>query len=353
MIHCDFLTGFLGSGKTTLLNHFLKNVDQSGYAIIVNEFGIIGLDQLVYQEITDNVFLLDSGCLCCTMTHSFRETLLQIQSVILHNNLKPLQKVIVESSGLADPAPILHSLLGDKVLAPYFQLGAVVTVVDAMHGEHQISNYPESMRQILAADHIVISKNDLVDESQLQAITAMVQSCNPYAPICLQSDQQAVDHIFQGLGNSSFHFVKLLQPTARGISSKSQLLTTRNYSKLPSLHSANAQSWSAFIDTMPTWVGLSAWWYLVSNQFESNLLRCKGILQLDNPQQYVMIHGVGTYFHPPSYLEKWPDSDSRGRLVCIGIDLNIQFLNDSLKALTLKDSFAKPKNLKELQQLME
>jgi len=354
MIYCDYLTGFLGSGKTTLLNRLLKSSGPGQFAVVVNEFGEVGLDQWVLNQISDNVYLLDSGCLCCTITHSLRETLMEIHQAVSLQGRVDLKKVVIESSGLADPLPTLHSLIGDAVLKPYFQLGSVVSTVDALQAEMQISTYPESRRQVLAADHLWITKTDLVTAAKEQELQVRLHQLNPTAKVILASDQTAVDEIFNQTQNASYQFLKAWRFDP-GVSSPVGLLDLnqpRSYSKIAQ-HTVNANSWSRFIDFKPTWAGLAAWWEIVKTEYGSQLLRTKGLLTISESDRHVMIHGVGTHFHSPSPIEHWPDEDTRGRLVCIGIGLDCDFLDASLRALRLELSYAKPKTLAELSQLLD
>jgi G3E family GTPase len=351
MIYCDLLTGFLGSGKTTILNRLLKNVDARQFAVIVNEFGDVGLDQLVFNQVSENVYLLDSGCLCCTITHSLRETLMEILEVAKRTALFELNKVVIESSGLADPLPTLHALIGDAVLKPYFRLGSVVTTIDALQGLDQLRVYPESIRQVMVADHLVMTKLDLVDENILNELKERVLEINPLVTPIDSGQIQAIKLIFQEKQNSSLQFLKGMTKPIEGLKSALNLNVTRAFSRVTD-HTKNTQSWSRFIDFNPTWVGLSSWWNIIKNEYDTKLLRTKGLVTIQECSKIVMIHGVGTYFHSPVTLDSWPDSDPRGRLVCIGVGLNSDFLDASLRALTLQDSYAKPNTLAELSQLL-
>lgn len=352
MIFCDFLTGFLGSGKTTLLNKVLSTGNPQRFAIVVNEFGEVGLDQWVYSQLSDNVYLLDSGCLCCTITHSLRETLMEIHHYSTQKGLGSLMKVVIESSGLADPLPSLHALIGDPVLKPYFQLGAVVTTMDAMNAFDQLDAYPESVRQVMAADFLVMTKKDLASTEQFEVLGSRLRDLNPFATLIDAHEEDLVFSIFNETQNASFNFIKALRSSPNVSSYGLQLGGNAHYIPLAK-HSSNTNSWARFIDNKPTWPGLSAWWEIIKNEYGVRLLRCKGMVSMLEPASHVMIHGVGNHFHSPTPISIWPDSDTRGRLVCIGIGLDCDFLDASLLALTLKETYAKPKNLIELYQLLD
>src|SRR5689334_3747172 len=155
------LTGFLGSGKTTLLNRLLREPGLADTAVIVNEFGEIGLDHLLVTGGRDNVLLLESGCLCCTLLDSLRETLADLYHRRARGELPPFRRVVVETTGLADPAPILLTLLRDPVATAWYELGRVVVTVDAVHGAEQLADYPEARAQVAAADLVLFTKTDL------------------------------------------------------------------------------------------------------------------------------------------------------------------------------------------------
>lgn len=338
MIAFDLLTGFLGSGKTTLLNSFLRQQAGADTAVIVNEFGAIGLDQLLYQEFSQDVYLLDNGCLCCTVTHSLRETLLEIKNVASQLGRPPLRRVVIETTGLADPLPVLHALLGDKTLMQHFRLGQVITTVDAVQGSQQLAQHIESRRQASVAEHLVITKTDMAEPAQLQALRAQLRDINPWAQVTTSVDGEAAVSVFSAAADAQ-HL---------------RLLPHAHNNAHPGLahgihtHGSDVGAWSVFTDIRPTWVGISAWWHLLVQQFGDQLLRCKGLLPMNDVRPVVVIQGVGKVFHTPTYLTQWPDSDPRGRIVCIGTGLDPAWLQASLRALALTEASCRPRNLLEL-----
>ena len=345
MIAFDLLTGFLGSGKTTLLNAFLQREAGADTAVVVNEFGAIGLDQLVYREVSDQVYLLDSGCLCCTVTHSLRETLLEIKSLTARLGRPPLRRVVVETTGLADPLPVLHALLGDKALMQHYCLGQVIATVDAVQGSEQLDRHIESQRQVAVAEHLVITKTDLAEPEQLLALRRKLQSLNARAQVSESCRGQSTGDLFtQDPGDRR---LQLLPPTG-GYVALSQPGS-------PSVvkHASGVGSWSTFTDLQPTWAGISAWWNLLVHHFGPQLLRCKGLLRVqerEDKHAVVLIQGVGKVFHSPTLMSAWPDQDPRGRLVCIGLDLEPDWLQASLQALRITEPSSRPRNLAELTQ---
>jgi len=347
MITCDLLTGFLGSGKTTLLNAFLRMEAGADTAVIVNEFGEIGLDQLLYKEVSQDVYLLDSGCLCCTVTHSLRETLLEIRSLAGRMDRPPLRRVVIETTGLADPLPILHALLGDRMLRQHFGLGQVITTVDAVQGEAQLEQHQESLRQASVAEHLVITKTDLADSAQLLALRKKLFQLNPHAQVTESVAGQAALSVFDIPACAGS--LRVLPPGGDYIRRASTAPSLGPLSrKAPApVHDSAIGSWSSFVDARPTWTGVSAWWSLLTHQFGSRLLRCKGLLHMNDAHPFVLIQGVGKVFHSPTFLPQWPDSDPRGRIVCIGSGLDAGWLRDSLRALAITEP-SRPLTLSEL-----
>ena len=333
MIVFDLLTGFLGSGKTTLLNAFLRLEAGQDTAVIVNEFGAIGLDQLQYKELSEDVYLLDNGCLCCTVTHSLRETLLEIKELTHRLGRPALRRVVIETTGLADPLPVMHALLGDKLLMQYFRLGQVIATVDAVQGLQQLQAHLESRKQASVAEHLVITKIDMSQPADLLELKQALVQLNPNAQLTESVSGQAAAAIFTSDAHNQLF--KLL-PVA-----------LKDNSASPP-HGADIGSWSVFTDIHPTWVGIAAWWNLLTLKFGNQLLRCKGLLSVNDARPYVVIQGVGKVFHSPTFLQSWPDEDSRGRLVCIGQELDPEWLQASLKALTLTEASCRPRTLEEL-----
>ena len=331
MIVFDLLTGFLGSGKTTLLNAFLRLEAGQDTAVIVNEFGAIGLDQLQYQELSQDVYLLDNGCLCCTVTHSLRETLLEIKDLTHRMGRPALQRVVIETTGLADPLPVMHALLGDKSLMQHFRLGQVIATIDAAQGLDQLNTHVESRKQASVAEHLVITKTDMVPATSLLELRQQLHQLNPYAQITESVSGSAAGTIF-----------------TTDLQSQAFKLLPQGLNESANSHSGDIGSWSVFTDIQPTWVGIAAWWHLLTLKFGNQLLRCKALLAVNDAKPFVLIQGVGKVFHSPTFLTAWPDQDSRGRIVCIGQGLDPAWLQASLKALTLTEASLKPRSLEEL-----
>src|SRR5437879_6086424 len=186
------LTGFLGSGKTTLLNHVLKQSGMAATAVIVNEFGEIGLDHLLVESATEDVVLLNSGCLCCTVRGDIVNTLTDLFVSRVKGRVPYFTRAVIETTGLADPAPVLHALISDPIVAERYMIDGVVTTVDAVNGAGTLDRQPEAVKQAAVADRLILTKSDLADTAALAALEARLAALNPGAPR-LRAVQGAVD----------------------------------------------------------------------------------------------------------------------------------------------------------------
>ena len=196
-IPIHLLTGFLGSGKTTLLNALLKSPAFANTAVIVNEFGEIGLDHFLIEQSQDNVVLLDAGCLCCTISESLHETLAELHAKRVRGEVPPFERVIVETTGLADPGPILNTLLGHRLVTAHYRLEAAIVTVDTQHVSALIDEQPEVARQIAVADRLVLTKTDLADDTE--AIRSRLRALNAWAPLVVSVSGTAALEAFAPL----------------------------------------------------------------------------------------------------------------------------------------------------------
>jgi G3E family GTPase len=368
-IDCDLLTGFLGSGKTTLLNAWLRSPVSSGTAVVVNEVGDIGIDQLVLAEVADNVMLLESGCLCCTLSGSLRETLLDLIAQASRLG-KPLSKIVIETTGLAEPLPILHSLLGDKILTGTVRLNQVVVTVDGLQGLRQFDSQPESVRQLAAAEVVVITKSDMADAGTLGATRAAIQRLNPTATVMVSTAGEGAEAVFTRSGGDRQFDALLAQPISEGTHDHEH--THDHAHSHDADHAADVPGHEAhdhshdhphsfhqrvstesfYIEAASSWPGVAAWWNLVSRHYGDELLRCKGLLRMSDAQPpQVFIQTVGKVFHRPDPVAQWPDADPRSRLVCIGVGLDRAWLERSLAALKIDEPGLLPADLAALDSL--
>lgn len=313
------LTGFLGSGKTLLLNRMLQSPAFAHTAVVVNEFGEIGLDHALVQRGTDNVVLLEAGCLCCTIADSLHETLADLQLRRTRGEIPRFARVVIETTGLADPAPILNTLLGHRLVTDFYRLDAVVTTVDAMHVESELERHRETEKQIAVADRLVVTKADLVDD--VKRIRHRLAALNPTAEIFeSRRGSAAVDAFRPGGG------------MARAVPVLEKHLHHHDVNR----HDEQVAAHCFVLDAPVSWSGLAAWSRIVVDALGERLLRCKGLLEIADSGEVVFVQGVQRVFHAPQRLPGWPDADHRSRLVCITRDVRGDELARTLPALKLE-----------------
>lgn len=306
------LSGFLGSGKTTFLNALLRDPDLGDTAVIVNELGEIGLDHLLLDAAAHNIALLDSGCLCCGMTGGLRETLLDLDRRRRSGEIPFFRRVIVETSGLADPAPAIQSLLRDRLITDIYAFEQLVTVVDAMFGADDLVRHPEARQQLALADRLLISKLDRVGEAAFEPLVDRLRGLNPLATI--------------GRAGPGSMFKSPATAPAK------------NYASAPALRHSGDVTAHAFVIPGPIgWAGLAGWIELSRTVFVARMLRCKGLVEVRGAKGPVLIQGVQTVFARPETLPAWPDADCRSRLVCITQALPFAELEASLEVLHAAD----------------
>ena len=308
----SIITGFLGSGKTTLLNRLLQDPAMAGAAVIVNEFGEIGLDHLLIATPSENTVLLSSGCICCTVRGDLVDTLRRLDRS-RGQDLPPFDRVLIETTGLADPVPIVQSVVIDDELAPKYALDSVITLVDAVNGSAQLDTQPESRKQAAVADRLLISKTDLADAATVAALDARLAAMNPAA------ERSAVTH---GVTNAGVLFGAGLDTGARAERVRGWLREDAYRQVSPSSggHDDGIRSYSLALEQTVTRAGLSAWLTGLASLCGAEMLRMKGLLNVEG--QPVAVHAVQTLIHEPVMLAQWPDNDRRSKLVFIVRDMD-------------------------------
>jgi len=347
------VTGFLGAGKTTLLNRLLRDPALAKAVVLINEFGEIGLDHLLIEKIDNEMVLMSSGCLCCTIRGDLVDSLENLLRRRDNGRIGDFDRVIIETTGLADPAPVLQTIMSHPYLLMRFRLDGVVTVIDSLNGLGTLETYPEAVKQAAVADRLVISKTDLVQSNdQWQALTdlrARLNSLNPTATLLENVESLDVAHLLEaGLYNPLtkspdvarwLNAERLFAPAAgaaEGASAPSAHGHVHDRVEYHShIHSASdvnrhGESIRAFCLVNEAPLPLSAcdlFLEMLRIAHGPNLLRVKGVIALDDDlSRPLVIHGVQHVFHPPVRLEAWPDADHRTRIVFIVKDLNPLFL---------------------------
>jgi G3E family GTPase len=312
------LTGFLGAGKTTLLNRLLKDPALAETAVIINEFGEVSLDHLLVEYVGDNMVLLQSGCLCCTMRGDLvdaLETLLRD----LDNRRCKFRRVLLETTGLADPAPVLQTAMSHPYLVLRYRLDGVVTVVDAMSGETTLDNHVEAVKQAAVADRIVLTKTDLADAARLERIVARLRALNPAAPILDAAKGAATPD--QLLGSGLYDPDRKIPDVKKWLAAEAYANDHHHHHDV-NRHDEHIGSFVLTTDEAVPAGTLEMFLELLRATHGANILRIKGIVKLaEMPDTPVVVHGVQHIFHPTARLDRWPDDDHRTRLVFITRDL--------------------------------
>jgi G3E family GTPase len=333
LIPVTLLTGFLGSGKTSVLNHVLKQPDMAATAVIVNEFGEIGLDHLLVERSSEDVILLNSGCLCCTVRGDIVDTLTSLFVDRVKGKVPYFTRVAIETTGLADPAPILHTLMTDPIVAARYMLDGVVTTVDVVNGAGTLDKQPEAVKQAAVADRLLLTKTDLAGPAARQQIEARLEALNPGAMI-VPVAQGVVDPVrlfnigFYDPARKSVDVRRWLRDEAfeNGDAHEHEHVDVNR-------HDDRIRAFCITRERPISWAALSAWLDGLATMRGEDLLRLKAIVALsDRPDQPVVLHGVQHLFHPPVLLPEWPSEDHRTRMVFITRDLPREAIEATLAA---------------------
>ena len=316
-IPVTLITGFLGAGKTTLISRLLRHPDMDRVAVVINEIGEVGIDNDLVKMSSENVSLLANGCLCCSVRTDLQETLRELFGERRAGAIPDFDRVFIETTGLADPAPVIQTLSSDGMLGAQYRLDGVVTLVDAVNALTQLEQSPEAERQIAHADRVFITKSDLADEAELGRLRAAVRAINAQADIrvCTMGELAPAELIGIGLASAradvgTLRFLGELSVPDSAPGSEAYLgqrLPPRHDPavKTLSLRFTQPFGWAAFSGAMEMLIGLRG----------KDLLRVKGIINVEGKP--VVVQGVGHIFHPPVTLDRWPSADTDSRIVFI------------------------------------
>jgi G3E family GTPase len=343
-IPLSVLTGFLGAGKTTLLNTLLRDPALSDTLVLINEFGEVGLDHLLVERADGDMIVMSSGCLCCTIRGDLISTLEDLLKRRDNGRIRPFARVLIETTGLADPAPVLHTIMFHPYLMLRYRLEGVITLVDAVNGMATLDVHPESVKQVAVADRIVLSKTDLVNSSAMKAdlgdLIQRLKALNPFALTLLaRSGESIADNLF----NMGLYDLESKSPDVRRWlnveaidASHSQEAQGHGHDHKGhhhahahdvNRHDASIRSFCLRSDAPLEPQSFDMFLDLLRQFHGPSLLRVKGIVGLTmDPDRPVVIHGVQHIFHPPVRLDAWPDADHSTRIVFILKDLKPEFI---------------------------
>jgi G3E family GTPase len=353
VIKVSLLTGFLGSGKTTLLNALVKRPDMGETAVLVNEFGEIGIDHELIEKVDEESILLSSGCLCCTVRDDLSRALHELFLKRAKGDIPPIERVLIETTGLADPAPVIHTLMTDRVIVNRYSLDAIVTTIDAVNGDLQLDQYPESVKQAAVADRLLITKCDLAKPADVERLERGLRNLNPGAPIY---------RVAKGAIEPAKLFdAGLYNPTTKTIDVQRWLrdeailahqgehehghghghhhhdhAEAAARSQDPhdvNRHDASIRAYCVTQDEPLDWQAFVAWIRTLIALHGDDLLRVKGIVNIAGQDGPIAIHGVQHLFHDPVYLPAWPSADRRSRIVFIARNLEQAAVEKRLEEL--------------------
>ena len=311
------ITGFLGSGKTTLLNRLLREPALADSAVIINEFGEVAIDHLLVTAPAENMVVLDTGCLCCTVRGDLVQTLGDLYARRGQPGVPAFSNVIIEASGLADPVPVLQSLVADETLRHLYRVHDVVTLVDAVHGDAQLDAQDVSVKQAAVADALLVTKTDLASSDAVRMLCERLRRLNPGAEIWEAVRGEIEPALF--LRGSVY------EPHTKPIEVERWLKVAEHAHAAPAAEHAHAhddgvRAHCLYHERPVRRAGLVMWLDMLAGLRGANLLRVKGILNVEG--EPVVVQAVQTVVHEPVVLDAWPTNDRRSRLVFITRDMS-------------------------------
>jgi G3E family GTPase len=336
-IPISVLTGFLGSGKTTALNHLLRQPAMAGTMVIVNEFGEIGLDHELIETADEDTVLLRSGCLCCTIRNDLIDTLQSLSRRRELGAAPAFDRIVIETTGLADPAPILQALLTDRLVASRFRLDGVIATIDAVAGPATLDRHIEAVKQAALADRLILTKIDLAAAPDCAAMEDRLRAINPAAPI-LRAREGAIDP-------DSLFDIAAYDPVGKGLDVQ-RWLNEEKYARHhhddhhdpashdPNRHDEHIRAVCLTVERPIAGEALDRWLENLLRLRGPDLLRFKAIINVAELPGPLVAHAVQHVVYPPVMLKAWPSDDRRTRMVFITHDIDERMLRDSLKAFT-------------------
>jgi G3E family GTPase len=332
-IPVTLITGFLGSGKTTLIGKLVKHPDMNRVAVVINEVGEIGIDHDLVTMTSENITLLANGCICCSVRTDMQETLRELFSQRRAGLMIDFDRVVIETTGLADPAPVIQTLVSDTLLGAQYRSDGVVTLVDAVNGPYQLGSQPEAIKQVALADRIFITKQDLASQQGVAELTQSLIVINQSAKISSLINGEIDPYQLMNLGlRSARASVDTLQFLGESMQPQDGPPEGRYLGTKRSLHDPAIATLSLRFAKPFSWTAFSSALDLLSSLRGPDLLRVKGIVNVDGKP--VVVQGVQHIFHPPVALDRWPSIDTNSRLVFITRNISAETIRGLFLAVT-------------------
>jgi G3E family GTPase len=323
----NLLTGFLGSGKTTLLKRLLESPHLANTAVLINEFGEIGLDHLLLETVDEETVVLQSGCICCTIRTDLKNAIAGLYDKSRRGLVPSFDRMVIETTGLADPAPIVFTLRGDPMIRHHFRLGNIVTTVDAVNVERELATNEETRKQIAVADRVVLTKTDIANPQTVKRLLAKLKGLNATAKIYdAQTDSIEADDLF---------VQDVYDPQTKSEEVQSWLDEEENrqghaHGADRNRHAGDIVTFCVTEDRPLDWTAFGIWLSMLVHAHGENVLRVKGLINVAGLSTPVVVNGVQHIIHPPTHLDRWPSDDMRSRIIFVVRGLDPTMLQRSL-----------------------
>ena len=330
MVPATIITGFLGSGKTTLINQLIKKPKMDKIALIINEFGEIGLDNLLIESSIENTLVLENGCICCSIRGDLVDTIINLFAKAENNEIPHFNRIVIETTGLAIPGPIVATIIDDIVISKKCELNNVITLVDAPQGIRQIKQHKEAKVQISQSNLCIITKCDLASESEIKLLEETLDEINPISNYKhIKNGEIDPDYLFQNL-----QLDRLIEIDEHHHSHDEHHHSHHDFTPL---EHDNVRSCSFLISEDVDEFKLRSWLAMLYSLRPFSILRLKGIVKLNTFEMPVLLQAVGTTFYDPTVIEKWPSEDKLSRLIIIFTDISEKTMRKSFLKWVLSE----------------
>lgn len=328
------LTGYLGSGKTTLLQKLLEDEVGARAAVLINEFGEVSLDHVLARPVSGNTVVLQNGCVCCSVRSELRDGLRALLDSRDRGELPPFHRILIETTGLADPVPLVQTLVADPMLRHQLRLANLVATVDAMNGLEQLADQPEAERQAATADRLVLTKTDLCDAGGVARLRRRLTRLNPPAPVICSAE---TDALWPALLDGEAADDRSAAKEVRAWFGRAEEVFPSDADGAgnpPSgAHGRGVHSFVVRTRQRIDWSAFAVWLSLLVHRHGRRILRIKGLLDVPGATGPVCLNAVQHFIHPPVHLDRWPDDDHASRLVFIVQDLSEEAVRASLERM--------------------